>query len=116
LGIGEIDDIFEIVERGVDLFDCIFPTKLAKTGTVFTKEGKRYRIHLLNNMYKDDMKPIDESCKCYTCMHYSKGYINHLFKSKDPFAVRLASIHNLSFIESLMRQIRVAIIEKDFLN
>jgi queuine tRNA-ribosyltransferase len=114
LGIGEIDDIFEIVERGVDLFDCIFPTKLAKTGTVFTKEGKRYRIHLLNNMYKDDMKPIDESCKCYTCMHYSKGYINHLFKSKDPFAVRLASIHNLSFIESLMRQIRVAIIEKRF--
>jgi len=114
LGIGEIDDIFEIVGRGIDLFDCIFPTKLAKTGTVLTKEGKRYRIHLLNSAYRYDTRPIDESCKCYTCMNYSKGYINHLFKIKDPFAVRLASIHNLSFIESLMRQIRVAIMEKRF--
>ncbi len=114
LGIGEIDDIFEIVERGIDLFDCIFPTKLAKTGTVFTKEGKRYRIHLLNSAYRYDTRPIDESCKCYTCMNYSKAYIRYLFKIKDSFAVRLASIHNLSFIESLMRQIRVAIMEKRF--
>ncbi|MEA3360111.1 MAG: tRNA guanosine(34) transglycosylase Tgt [Thermodesulfobacteriota bacterium] len=114
LGIGEIDDIFEIVSRGIDLFDCIFPTKLAKTGTVFTKRGKRYRIHLLNNRYKDDTRPIDEECNCYTCCNYSKGYIRHLFKIKDPFAVRLAAIHNLSFIESLMRHIRMAIREKRF--
>ena len=111
LGIGEIDDIFEIVRRGVDLFDCVLPTRMARTGTVLTKETDRFRVHIHNARFKDDPLPIEEECTCYSCSNYSRAYLRHLFMAKDLLGVRLATIHNVHFLESLMRQIRLAIKE-----
>jgi len=112
LGIGEIADIFQIVTRGIDLFDCVLPTKMAKTGTLFAKEAERFRVHILNARFTDDPRPIDKGCNCHTCSNYSRAYLRHLFMARELLAVRLATIHNLYFLESLMRQIRTAITEK----
>jgi len=112
LGIGEIEDIFQVVKRGIDLFDCILPTRMASTGTLFVKEAKRFRVHILNAQFKDDPRPIDEGCRCYTCCNYSRAYLRHLFMAKEILAVHLAAIHNLYFLESLVRQIRTAIRER----
>jgi queuine tRNA-ribosyltransferase len=109
LGIGEIEDIFEIVSRGVDLFDCVLPTKLARSGTLLVKEARRFRIHILNARFKDDPLPVDARCDCPTCSHYSRAYLRHLFLAKEALAARLATVHNVYFLESLMRQIRAAI-------
>jgi queuine tRNA-ribosyltransferase len=109
LGIGEVEDIFQVVKHGIDLFDCILPTRMARTGTLFAKETKRFRIHILNAQFKDDSRPIDEGCECYTCCNYSRAYLRHLFMAKELLAIRLATIHNLYFLESLMCQIRAAI-------
>jgi len=109
LGIGEIEDIFEVVKRGIDLFDCVFPTKMAHTGTLLTRKAKRFRMHIINSCFKDDPYPIENNCNCYTCSHYSRAYLRHLFLNKEPFAITLAAIHNLCFLESLMHQIRDAI-------
>lgn len=111
LGIGEIDDIFEIVGRGIDLFDCVLPTRMARTGTVLTKETDRFRIHIRNARFKDDPLPIEEECTCYSCCNYSRAYLRHLFLTKDLLGVRLATVHNVHFLESLMHQIRLAIKE-----
>jgi queuine tRNA-ribosyltransferase len=109
LGIGEIEDIFEAVMRGIDLFDCILPTSMAHTGTFLTKGQDRFRMHILNARFKDDPRPVDEGCTCYTCGHYSRAYLRHLFVVKEALGIRLAAIHNLYFMESLMREIRSAI-------
>ncbi|MGD9022441.1 MAG: tRNA guanosine(34) transglycosylase Tgt [Deltaproteobacteria bacterium] len=114
LGVGEIDDIFEIVRRGVDLFDCVAPTRMARTGTLFVEGEERFRIHIPNARFKDDPGPVDEKCTCYTCSNYSRAYLRHLFVARELSAIRLATIHNLSFIESLMGQIRHAIKERSF--
>jgi queuine tRNA-ribosyltransferase len=115
LGIGEIDDIFEIVGRGIDLFDCVLPTRMARTGTVLAKETDRFRMHIRNARFKDDSLPIEEGCTCYSCCNYSRAYLRHLFMTRDLLAIRLATIHNVHFLESLMRQIRLAIEEGRFL-
>jgi queuine tRNA-ribosyltransferase len=109
LGIGEIEDIFEIVSRGIDLFDCVLPTKIARTGTLFVKEAHRFRIHILNARFRDDPLPVDERCDCPTCSKYSRAYLRHLFLTEEALAVSLATVHNVYFMESLMRQIRFAI-------
>ena len=110
LGIGFIEDIFDMVMAGIDLFDCVAPTRLARTGTLFVKESReRFRIHMLNSRYKNDSGPIEESCNCYTCFNYSRAYLRHLFMANKLLAMRLAAIHNLYFIERLMHQIRTAI-------
>jgi queuine tRNA-ribosyltransferase len=114
LGIGEIEDIFEIVSRGIDLFDCVLPTKLARTGTLFVKEAHRFRIHILNARFRDDPLPVDARCDCPTCSNYSRAYLRHLFLTKEALAVTLATVHNVYFMESLMRQIRCAIEEQRF--
>ena len=114
LGIGEIEDIFEVVQRGVDLFDCVLPTRLARTGTLFTKEGERFRVHIRNAQYANDSRPIEQGCDCYTCCNFSRAYLRHLFMANELLAIQLASIHNLYFLESLMRRIRNAIKEKRF--
>ncbi|MBW1908914.1 MAG: tRNA-guanine transglycosylase, partial [Deltaproteobacteria bacterium] len=106
LGIGEIDDIFEAVECGIDLFDCVAPTRMARTGTLFNRSAERSRIHILNAQFKDDPRPIEEGCNCYTCRNHSRAYLRHLF------VANLATIHNLYFIESLMQEIRSAIREE----
>jgi len=112
LGIGEIEDIFEVVKRGVDLFDCVLPTRLARTGTLFTKGAERFRMHIRNAQYTNDPRPIEKGCDCYTCCNFSRAYLRHLFMAKELLAIQLASIHNLYFLESLMRRIRTAIKEK----
>lgn len=114
LGIGEVEDIFAVVERGIDLFDCVAPTRMARNGTLFVKEGKRFRIHLRSAQYKDDPRPIEEGCGCYTCRTCSRAYLRHLFEAQELLAMRLATIHNLYFLESLMRQVRSAIAKSFF--
>jgi queuine tRNA-ribosyltransferase len=114
LGIGMVEDVFDVVSQGIDLFDCVAPTRMARSGTVLVRGAEGYRIHLLNAKYREDRQPIDENCACQTCNRYSKAYLRHLFGAKELTAERLATIHNLHFVEDLMRQIREAIREKRF--
>jgi queuine tRNA-ribosyltransferase len=109
LGIGEIEDIFHAVARGVDLFDCVAPTRMARNGALWVKDAENFRINITNAIYKTDPRPIEEHCECYTCQNFSRAYLHHLFIAKEILAMRLATIHNLHFLESLMRQIREAI-------
>ncbi len=111
LGIGEIEDIFAAVESGIDLFDCVAPTRMARNGALFSKGAEAFRLHIRNARYRDDPRPIEEGCNCYTCRNYSRAYLQHLFEAKELLAMRLATIHNLHFLESLMRQVRAAIRE-----
>ncbi|MCX8103828.1 MAG: tRNA guanosine(34) transglycosylase Tgt [Candidatus Bipolaricaulota bacterium] len=112
LGIGEIEDIFHAVARGVDLFDCVAPTRMARNGALWVKDAEDFRINITNAVYKTDLRPIAEDCECYTCQNFSRAYLHHLFIAKEILAMRLATIHNLYFLESLMRQIRRAIGEQ----
>ena len=106
MGIGEPIDLVEGVIRGVDLFDCVTPTRLARHGHAFTKYGK---INLKNAKYKEDFTPISEECDCYACKHYTKAYIKHLINADETFGARLLSIHNIRYLISLMEEIRQAI-------
>lgn len=106
MGIGEPIDIIEGVIRGVDLFDCVSPTRLARHGHALTKNGK---INLKNAQYKEDFTPISGTCDCYTCKHYTKAYIKHLINAEESFGSRLLSIHNIRFLISLTEEIREAI-------
>ena len=106
MGIGEPIDLVEGVIRGVDLFDCVTPTRLARHGHAFTKYGK---INLKNAKYKEDFTPISEECDCYACKHYTKAYIKHLINADETFGARLLSIHNIRYLVSLMEEIREAI-------
>ena len=109
LGIGEIDDIFAGVRRGVDTFDCAAATRIARNGTVFLKGEPRHRINLRNARFADDPRPIDETCDCFTCQHHSRAYLHHLCRAGEFSFYRLATIHNLRFLVRLMQQIREAI-------
>ncbi len=111
LGIGEPADLFDAVENGCDLFDCVLPTRNGRTGTLFTKYGK---INIANKKYRDDFTPIDEGCECYTCKNYTRAYLSHLTHAKEMLAGTLASIHNLYFIIHLVDEIRKAIYEERF--
>lgn len=112
LGVGEVDDIFALVEHGVDTFDCVQPTRLARVGTLFA--GKDM-LDITKAVFAQDMAPIDENCMCYTCMHFSRAYIHHLFHVRELLSYRLASIHNIHFVNSLVKQIRVAVRDGTFL-
>ena len=107
LGIGEPEDIFKAVAVGIDTFDCVIPTRLARHGTVFTKQGK---IAITNSQFRTDLTPLEPSCSCYTCTNFTRAYIAHLFRTKEILAITLASIHNLYFILNLMRRIRESIL------
>ena len=111
LGIGEPADLFGAVENGCDLFDCVAPTRMARNGTLHTKNG---RINISNAMFRNDLGPIDDGCGCYTCKHYTRMYVAHLFRSKEMFAATLASIHNLYFIVHLVKNIRQSILDGQF--
>lgn len=106
MGIGEPIDIIEGVIRGVDMFDCVLPTRIARHGNAFTRKGK---INIKNAKYKEDMTPIEESCDCYACKHYTKAYIRHLITSNETFGARLLSIHNIRFLIKLTEDLREAI-------
>jgi queuine tRNA-ribosyltransferase len=107
LGIGEPEDIFMGVENGIDTFDCVAPTRIARTGTIYTHRGK---INLMQTKYQTDFGKPDEACDCYTCTHYTRAYLAHLFRAGEMLAARLASIHNLHFIVSLIKNIRASIL------
>ena len=112
MGIGAINDIFEGVQRGVDMFDCVLPTRIARHGTLMTSQG---RINIKKNIYKNDFTPLDPECDCDCCKHYTKAYLNHLFRSDEGLGNRLMSIHNLRFLIKLMEGIRQSIKEDRFL-
>jgi queuine tRNA-ribosyltransferase len=111
LGIGEPEDLFMGVENGVDLFDCVLPTRLGRNGTIYTKTGK---IIIMNTKFRNDFSPIEKDCECYTCRNYSRAYIAHLFHGKEMLAGTLASIHNLYFIINLVKKIRQSILDDSF--
>jgi len=111
MGVGTPANIIEAVDRGVDFFDCVMPSRNARHGHLFTNAGI---INLINNKYETDDRPIDETCTCPACMHYSRGYIRHLFKAKEMLGMRLAVLHNLHFYNKLMQDIRDALDEGRF--
>ena len=112
MGVGEPIDIFEGVERGVDIFDCVLPTRLARHAHAFTLNGK---INIKNAKYKEDFNPIDKDCDCYACCNYTKAYIRHLIVAKETLGQRLLSIHNLRFLIKLCENIRISIKDDKFL-
>lgn len=103
MGVGDPIDLIENVMRGIDIFDCVSPTRLARHGHAYTWGGK---INLKNAKYKDDFSKIDEKCNCYACQHYTKAYIKHLIKVKETLGARLVSIHNINFLFRLMDEVR----------
>lgn len=111
LGIGEPEDLFMGIENGVDLFDCVAPTRLGRNGTIYTKNGK---IIIMNKQFRNDYTPLDPGCTCYTCKNYTKSYIAHLFHGKEMLAGTLASTHNLYFIVNLVAKIRQSILDDNF--
>lgn len=112
MGVGAPDDLFEGVMRGVDMFDCVLPTRIARNGTVFTSRGK---LVVRNAAYARDYGPLDENCNCYVCKNYSRAYIRHLIKADETFGIRLTSYHNVAFLVKLMEDIRMSIENGTFL-
>ena len=108
MGVGKPEEIFEAIMLGVDMFDCVMPTRNARNGTLFTSRGN---LVIKNAGYIDDERPIDENCSCYTCSNYSRAYLRHLFMAKELLTYRLNSIHNIYYYTHLMENIRSAIRE-----
>lgn len=116
MGVGTPEDLVESVSRGMDMFDCVLPTRNARNGFLFTHDGV---VKIRNSRHAGDTGPVDEACTCYTCRHYSRAYLRHLQRANEILGARLATIHNLYYYQSLMRQLRDAIAEKkldDFRN
>ena len=111
MGVGEPIDILEGIERGIDMFDCVLPTRLARHGNAFTRNGK---INLKNAKYKEDFTPIEDNCDCYTCKNYTKSYVKHLINCEESLGGTLLSIHNIRFLIKLTEEIREAIKENKF--
>ena len=112
MGVGMPEDLVEAVSRGVDLFDCVIPTRNARNGSVFTHQGQ---LVVKNAEYARDFQPIDAACGCYTCRHFSRAYLRHLFQAGEILAPRLATLHSVHFFMELMKQMREAILEARFL-
>ncbi len=111
MGVGKPEDIIHGIERGIDMFDCVLPTRNARNGTLYTWNG---RVILKNNKYRMDYSPLDENCKCYTCQNFSKSYLRHLFKIGDITGLRLNSLHNIHFFIELTKKAREALINGTF--
>lgn len=111
MGVGTPPDMFEAIERGIDMFDCVVPTRNGRNGTAFTHEGK---LVIRNAPYAKDFKALDPQCDCHVCKNYTRAYIRHLFNADEILGLRLVSYHNLYFYNSLMNKIRQAIIENRF--
>lgn len=112
MGIGSIDYLLQGIERGVDMFDSVLPTRIARHGSLMTSTG---RVNIRRSEYKDDFTPLDSSCDCYTCKNYTKAYLRHLYVSGEEFGKRLLSIHNVRFLIKLMEDAREAIKHDRFL-
>jgi len=113
MGVGTPEDLVEGVYQGVDMFDCVMPTRNARNGMLFTSQG---RLVIKNSRYREDHRPIDEACNCYTCRHYSRAYLRHLFQCREILACQLNTIHNLHYYCSLMAEMRQAITGDRFLD
>jgi len=113
MGVGDPEDLLEGIEAGIDMFDCVMPTRNARNGSLFTSHGK---ISIKQNQYKEDPAPLDPDCACSTCKNYSRAYLRHLFKTNEILGMRLNTYHNLFFYISLIKQARNAIKEKRFPN
>ena len=111
MGVGFPEDLIEGVRRGVDLFDCVAPTRMGRNGTAFTSEG---RLNVKRNDLRADPRPLDPACDCATCSRFSRAYLRHLYVSDEILGLRLLSLHNVHFLLSLMRQARLAILEHRF--
>lgn len=111
MGVGTPEDLFECIEKGIDMFDCSMPTRNARNGTVFTSIGK---IVVRNAEYSNDFTPLDPNCDCYTCKNFSKAYIRHLLNVGEILGMRLTTFHNLAFITNLVSSIRRSILEGTF--
>lgn len=112
MGVGSIDYILEGINYGIDMFDCVLPTRIARHGALMTAKG---RVNIRKAMYKEDFSPIEEGCDCYTCQNFTKAYLRHLYVSEEALAQRLLSIHNLRFLIKLVEEARIAIKEDRFL-
>jgi queuine tRNA-ribosyltransferase len=106
MGVGKPEDIVESVKRGIDMFDCVIPTRNARNGFIFTRFGK---LNIRNSVHQLDTNPIDQECRCYTCQNYSRSYLRHLDKCKEMLGAHLNTIHNLYYYQELMQEIRTAI-------
>jgi queuine tRNA-ribosyltransferase len=111
MGVGHPVDVLEAVARGVDMFDCVLPTRNARRGTVFVSTG---RLVVKNAAYANDSRPLDPECACYTCQRFSRAYLRHLFAAGETLAMRLASIHAVTQMVQLARRARAAIVEGRF--
>jgi queuine tRNA-ribosyltransferase len=111
MGVGTPEDLVECVARGVDMFDCVLPTRMARTGTAMTRTG---RLVVRNAPFAEDPAPIDAGCTCYTCTHFSRAYVRHLIKAKEILAHQLLSIHNLHLMLTIAREIREATLQGEF--
>ena len=111
MGVGRPEDLVESVRRGVDMFDCVMPTRNARNGYIFTRYGT---LKIRNARFEKDIRPLDESCKCYTCKNYSRAYLKHLNRCNEILASRLATLHNLYFYQQIMKEMRSAIEQDEF--
>lgn len=113
MGVGAPEDLLEGVARGIDLFDCVLPTRLARNGALFTRRG---RLNIRNARFEVDPSPIEEGCDCFTCRNFTRAYLRHLFKAGEMLGTRLATIHNVHFLLRLMGDIRAAIADGTFID
>lgn len=113
MGVGSPEDLLNAIERGMDMFDCVLPTRLGRNGCVYTSEGK---LNIKNARFKDDFSPIDPNCDCWACRNYTRAYLRHLYKAEEILAARLATYHNLYFYRKLMQSARQAIMNDEFLD
>ena len=111
MGVGSIDYILEGIENGVDMFDCVLPTRIARHGALMTSKG---RVNIRDAKYKEDFSPLDDECDCYTCKNYTKAYLRHLYVADETFGKRLLSLHNVRFLIHMMEEARKAIKEDQF--
>jgi queuine tRNA-ribosyltransferase len=110
LGVGDVDDLFEGVARGIDMFDCVSPTRLGRHGAAIVRDpGRRWRLNVQAAALREDDGPLDPTCDCYTCSRFSRAYIHHLFRAKEILGIRLVSLHNVAFLLRLMAEVRAAI-------
>ena len=112
MGVGAPDSLIDGVIRGVDMFDCVLPTRIARNGTCMTSEG---RLVVKNAQFAEDFTPLDHNCDCYTCKNYTRAYLRHLLKADETFGLRLTSYHNLYFLINLMKNVRQAILDDNLL-
>lgn len=113
MGVGLPEDILESIERGMDMFDCVIPTRYARSATAFTRRGK---IRLTNKNFRRDFFPVDPSCDCYCCANFSRAYLHHLFNANEVLSATLTAIHNVRFYLNMVAEARTAIEAGDYAN